>query len=88
MSGSAQTPPLPCTIYSREECFILLLRSLEKVHIRKLAHFLDIVSLHNFFVVEKHPRGRIFALHRFSNKSDVVAKGSVSCYSLHVLKVG
>lgn len=55
--------------------FILLLHSLEKVHVRKLAHFLDIMSLYDLFIIEEHPRGRIFAFHRLSNESDIVTRG-------------
>lgn len=46
--------------------------SLEKVHIRKLAHLIHVVRLHNLLVVEEHPGGRAFQL--LADKGNVVAR--------------
>ena len=45
---------------------------LEKIHIRKLAHFFNIMRLHHLFVVEEHPGRRLLALQSLSNEGDVV----------------
>ena len=45
---------------------------LEKVHIRKLAHFFNIMRLHYLLVIEEHPGRCLLALQGLSNEGNVV----------------
>lgn len=68
-------PNSPQTVYASPIAISSMFPSgaLEKVHVRKLAHLINIMCLHNLLVVEQNPSRGITISQSLADKSNVMS---------------